>query len=93
MQSATDRDQFVRINTQNIIPGFEHNFLRYESNFVSMFSTHYDYDSIMHYGRRAFSRNGRDTVTTINPSFANRIGQRSRLSAGDIARIRNMYNC
>lgn len=93
MQSATNRDEFVRINLENIQSGLEHNFLRYDSSHISMFSTTYDFDSIMHYGRNAFSRNGRDTISTINPSFASRIGQRNQLSPGDIARIRNMYNC
>lgn len=93
MQSATNRDQFVRINMENVLPGFEHNFLLYDSNHVSMFSTSYDYESIMHYGRNAFSRNGRNTITTLNPTFSSRIGQRNQLSTGDVSRIRNMYSC
>lgn len=93
MQSATNRDQFVRINLENVQPGMEHNFLRYESSHISMFSTSYDYESIMHYGRNSFSRNGRETITTLNSSFTNRIGQRNQLSSGDVARIRNMYSC
>lgn len=93
MQSASNRDQFVRINYENVLPGFEHNFLRYNSNYISMFSTTYDFDSIMHYERNAFSRNGRDTITTLNTSFNSRIGQRNQLSPGDVTRIRNMYNC
>lgn len=93
MQSSPNRDSFVRINYENIESGMEHNFLRYDSNAVGLFSTTYDIDSIMHYSRAAFSRNGRDTITTLNPNNQNRIGQRLRMSQGDITRIRNMYNC
>lgn len=93
MQSSPNRDNFVRINYENIESGMEHNFLRYDSNTVGLFSTTYDMESIMHYSRSAFSRNGRDTITTLNPNNQNRIGQRLRMSPGDISRIRNMYNC
>lgn len=93
MQSAPNRDEFVRINFENIRIGMDHNFLKYDTNYVGLFSTSYDIDSIMHYGRNSFSRNGRDTITTINPNNQNRIGQRIRMSQGDISRIRNMYNC
>lgn len=93
MQSSSNRDEFVRINLENVLSGYEHNFLRYDSNRVGLFSTAYDYDSIMHYNRNAFSRNGRDTITALNSANTNRIGQRNHLSSGDIIRIRNMYNC
>lgn len=93
MQSSSNRDDFVRINLENVLSGFEHNFLRYDSTMVGLFSTAYDYDSIMHYNRNAFSRNGRDTITTLNSVNSNRIGQRNHLSGGDIVRLRNMYNC
>lgn len=93
MQSSSNRDEFVRINLENVINGAEHNFLRYNSNVVGLFSTSYDFDSIMHYSRNAFSRNGRDTISTLNPANMNRIGQRARMSNGDITRLRNMYTC
>lgn len=44
MQSSSNRDQFVRINLENVMNGFEHNFLRYESSVVGLFSTNYDFD-------------------------------------------------
>lgn len=93
MQSSTNRDQFVRVNWNNILPGMEHNFQKYDQFTISSFDTNYDFDSLMHYSRSSFSQNGRDTITTLNPNMANRIGQRMRLSSGDIARLRNMYNC
>ena len=52
----------------------------------------YDFDSVMHYGRTAFSRNGSDTITVLPPNntlWQNAIGQRSHLSAGD----KNVMGC
>ena len=45
----------------------------------------YDYGSIMHYPRNAFSANGQDTITPADPNA--QIGQRTGLSAGDIAAV------
>lgn len=91
MQSSHDRDEFVRINFQNIARGMEHNFNKYPSTYVSHFGTSYDLDSIMHYARRSFSMNGLNTIETINPNDANRIGQRSSMSLGDVQRLNKMY--
>ena len=46
----------------------------------------YDFDSVMHYGRTAFSRNVSDTITVLAPFTAqwqNAIGQRTHLSQAD----------
>ena len=48
----------------------------------------YDYDSIMHYGPKAFSKNGRNTITARN---GHPIGQIQRLSAIDVAQAKTMY--
>lgn len=82
-QSRQDRDTFVRINWANIQAGKEHNFNQHitDGDDIGL----YDYDSIMHYERLAFSRNNvSPTIEPINPSTAT-IGQRDHLSAGDIA--------
>ena len=52
----------------------------------------YDIGSIMHYGARAFSRNGQATILPVDTSFPlNRIGQRNGLSASDIQHVRTLY--
>ena len=50
----------------------------------------YDYGSVMHYGRTAFSKNGRDTITPKNGAS---IGQRNGASNQDIIDMRLMYQC
>ena len=42
----------------------------------------------MHYGRTAFSRNGQATIVPVGGQA---IGQRTGLSAGDIAAVRTLY--
>jgi hypothetical protein len=85
-QSREDRDQNVRIRFENIIPGREHNFNQHIADGDDV--GRYDFDSIMHYPRTAFSRNGQPT---IEPLGGQAIGQRTGLSRGDIAAIRAIY--
>jgi len=85
-QSREDRDSFVSIQWANITAGYEHNFNQHISDGDDIGS--YDYGSIMHYPRNAFSSNGKDTIVPIGavpPGTV--IGQRSSLSAGDIAAV------
>ncbi len=48
------------------IPVNKHNFKKYGKTQIDSLGVPYDYDSIMHYGRRAFSNNGRDTIVPKN---------------------------
>uniref|UniRef100_A0A7N8WQL2 Metalloendopeptidase n=1 Tax=Mastacembelus armatus TaxID=205130 RepID=A0A7N8WQL2_9TELE len=83
-QSRSDRDSYVRINWENIAPQNAYNFNKEDTNNLN---TPYDYSSIMHYGRTAFSIQGMDTITPIpNPNVP--IGQRNGFSQWDITRIK-----
>jgi len=93
MHSSPDRDNFVTIQTQNINPSAISNFRATSSSSYWNFGTTYDYNSIMHYGNKAFSRNGGYTMITKDQRYFSKIGQRNGLSVGDIARINNMYKC
>ncbi|XP_029904542.1 high choriolytic enzyme 1-like [Myripristis murdjan] len=89
-QTRSDRDQYVRINWENIDPRMAYNFYRQHTNNLD---TPYDYSSIMHYGRTAFSvQYGRDSITPI-PDPTVQIGQRQGLSRIDILRINRLYGC
>ena len=85
-QSREDRDDYVTINWENIIPGCEHNFTQRIADGDDVGT--YDYDSIMHYPSFAFSTNNLDTITAP-PGVT--IGQRNRLSLGDIEGISGLY--
>ena len=85
-QSREDRDTFVTINWVNIQSGTEHNFNQHISDGDDVGA--YDYGSIMHYPRDAFSKNGQPTIVPTNATAV--IGQRTGLSAGDIAAANSM---
>jgi hypothetical protein len=86
-QSREDRDLFVTINWQNIQSGMAAQFNQHITDGDDLGT--YDYGSIMHYPRTAFSSNGQDTITPTDPNA--QIGQRNGLSAGDIGAVRSMY--
>ncbi|XP_069014878.1 meprin A subunit alpha [Embiotoca jacksoni] len=93
-QSRSDRDDYVQIWWDQIEEGKEHNFNKYEDDFISDLNTAYDYESIMHYRPLSFNKNGSiPTITTAIPYFNEVIGQRMDFSAVDITRLNRMYDC
>lgn len=86
-QSREDRNSWGTINYQNIIAGKEHNFNQHIVDGEDL--NYYDYASIMHYPRKAWSKNGEDTIVSL-VTEAN-IGQRNGLSVGDMLAINNIY--
>ncbi|KAM6182297.1 meprin A subunit alpha [Erethizon dorsatum] len=93
-QLRTDRDDYVTIWWDEIIPGYEHNFNTYNDNFITDLNTPYDYESLMHYAPLSFNQNESvPTITTKIPEFNSIIGQRLDFSAIDLERLNRMYNC
>uniref|UniRef100_A0A8C1I3K8 Metalloendopeptidase n=1 Tax=Cyprinus carpio carpio TaxID=630221 RepID=A0A8C1I3K8_CYPCA len=89
-QTRSDRDQYVRINWKNISPNMAYNFQKQNTNNQN---TPYDYGSVMHYGKTAFSiQPGLETITPI-PDETVEIGQRQGMSNIDILRINKLYGC
>uniref|UniRef100_A0A667XM98 Metalloendopeptidase n=1 Tax=Myripristis murdjan TaxID=586833 RepID=A0A667XM98_9TELE len=89
-QTRSDRDQHVRILLQNVIRGQEHNFRRIRNS--RNLGTPYDYNSVMHYGRFAFSSNRQPTIVPVpNPNVA--IGRANQMSPTDILRVNRLYAC
>lgn len=60
-QSRADRDKYIDINYQNIIPGKEYNFNKINHNYFMLAS--FDFESIMCYNSYSFSKNGLPTMT------------------------------
>ncbi|XP_076613052.1 meprin A subunit alpha-like [Chaetodon auriga] len=93
-QSRTDRDDYVDIWLDQVLPGFEHNFNKYNDDFITDQNTAYDYESIMHYRPFSFNKNdSAPTVTTKIEVFNNIIGQYLDFSEMDTLRLNRMYNC
>lgn len=95
MQSAANRDDYVRIAKENIVPTASHNFNKYNDEMVDNFDQEYDFGSILHYSAFAFSSNGQPTIIPLDPNNeeASKMGQRIRMSSKDINRLNTMYRC
>lgn len=83
-QQRPDRDLFVRVNDGNIESGHEFNFT---IRLGGVILGPYDYGSIMHYPRDAFST-GDDTIEPLQDV---EIGQRDGLSTRDVLGICGLY--
>lgn len=89
-QSRADRNNFIEILPNNISTGKELNFDQHIADGIDLGT--YDFGSIMHYPAGAFSVNGEDTIRPRAPLPAGVImGQRTALSAGDIAAVEKLY--
>ena len=85
-QSRQDRDSYIRIVWENIEFDHRYNFDQHLTE--SKDYGPYDYDSIMHYPPKAFSKNGEKTIIPLQETL---IGQRDHLSTNDILAINAMY--
>ena len=91
MQSATERDEYVQIEFDKITAGTEHNFNTYGFDVITNYEVEYDYGSVMHYSKTAFSRDGSDTIIALKDLNGEVMGQRLRMSNKDIARLNSAY--
>lgn len=93
MQSNYDRDDYIRIAYENVMPNFVHDFTKYTKDFVKDFGEKYDYGSIMHYSPLAFSANGEKTIVPLQEIPEGLMGQRKALSKSDLIKLNKMYKC
>lgn len=72
--------------------GREKNFNKYPASEVDFAGGMYDFDSLMHYGNYAFSKNRKATLVALkNPKL--QFGRRLKLSKTDILQLNAMYDC
>lgn len=57
---------------------------------MSYLNIPYDFESVTHYWKRAFSQNGRDTIQPKDASIQIKINGLSRI---DKIKINKLYNC
>ena len=90
-QMRQDRDKYVKINWENILPGKENQFIK--CNSCDNQGLKYEIGSIMHYHSTAFSKNKTDGLKTIVPVNGDHtsLGQRNGLSSLDIIGINKLY--
>ncbi|XP_048037040.1 astacin-like metalloendopeptidase isoform X2 [Megalobrama amblycephala] len=68
--------------------GKEDNFMKKEGNTLGL---KYDLESILHYGDKYFSRNGKPTILPKESGV--KLGQRAYLSDLDVQKLRKLYHC
>ena len=90
-QCRNDRDQWVRIEADNVSPDRIFNFKAQIAKTIDLAS--YDYGSIMHYPANAFAVTPKSiTIVPLKPLPPGVVmGQRTALSPGDIASVEALY--
>ncbi|XP_074644797.1 high choriolytic enzyme 1-like [Tubulanus polymorphus] len=88
-QTRSDRDDFIVVHFENIEPANIYNFHKADTNNLG---TGYNYPSIMHYGKYAFSKNRKPTII---PKYPEIVGRNSGIKKGslDAKRVRLLYGC
>lgn len=86
-QSKPTRDKYIIVHEENIISGKENNFEKMQ---LAVFTEGFDFNSIMLYPSKAFSKNGENTITKIDGSTYT--AQRDLLSLNDLETIEAMYS-
>ncbi|XP_032894457.1 low choriolytic enzyme-like [Amblyraja radiata] len=89
-QNRSDRDTYVTILLDKVIEEARYNFIKLNTNNLGM---PYDYNSVMHYGRYAFSKDGQSSTIVPKPDPQTTIGQRFGMSTLDINKVNKLYHC
>ncbi|RXN15244.1 meprin A subunit beta-like protein [Labeo rohita] len=75
------------------LEGKEHNFNSCDETESSNLGVPYDYSSVMHYGKKSYSKSGEPTIVTKIPEFLDVIGQRMEFSDSDLLKLNRLCNC
>lgn len=93
-QNRHERDNYVKVLSENVKPGLLVNFEKGSSKTHSGFGIEYDYASVMHYSSTSFSKNGKPTLVALRSHpDARQLGQRRGFSPSDVRKINLMYKC
>lgn len=74
------------------VTGQAHNFNKYSHGKLDYLGAMYDFQSLMHYGSHAFSKNGKRTIKAIKQTNVP-FGQRKGFSETDIQQLNALYDC
>ncbi|XP_061573930.1 meprin A subunit beta-like [Cololabis saira] len=92
-QSRYDRDDYVTIVFENILEGYNFTFEIVSRDSSTTQGVPYDYWSVMHYGKDAFTNGNGSTIVTTDPRFQDVIGQSLGMSPYDTLELNLLYKC
>lgn len=97
-QSRHDRDNYVKINLENVENIYKENFQKYSPADLGNVESEYDLCSIMHFGPTVFAKKEGSTTIDVKrkdilESQGCELGQRETLSDTDKRKINTMYKC
>lgn len=96
-QCRYDRDDFIDIHWENIEEKQKQNFIKISEKYLTTFNLPYDFKSLMHYPRHAFSKDKKSYTMTAKNDTTIELGQIDLIKGGptylDLEKVRRMYNC
>ncbi|XP_077991401.1 protein SpAN-like [Glandiceps talaboti] len=92
-QSRPDRDRYITIHLENVKQGMGHNFKRRDFSETDTLDMPYDVSSVMHYGPKAFSKDGSITLESTDPEKQQSMGKQQLLTFLDYKIVNEMYGC
>jgi astacin len=88
-----DRDQYLQIDWPNILPNMYDQFQKIPV-FQYRPASNFDYNSIMIYGSKAFTRNGQRTMISRDPqAHILESHFKQNLARSDVININSLYGC
>lgn len=88
-----DRDNYIKISWDNIERGMRDQFAKVPASQCRTY-TKFDYGSIMIYGPKAFSKNGKNTMTPKKKGARMMEAHfKNKLSSADVITLNALYNC
>jgi hypothetical protein len=89
-----DRDNYINIVWNNVDSVWNYAFDKISATQASTLGLPYDFYSVMHYRKDAFTKNGLDTVTSkVSGVNMAQVGIRGDMSPTDVQKIKKHYNC
>ena len=86
-----DRDTYIKINWENILDSYVYNFVIVKHDLIPENKFKYDYDSIMHYKNKCFSKNSEQVFEILQKTPFTLSFAPFRLSNIDIEKIQYLY--
>lgn len=75
------------------LPGFSDQFDKYPWQVIDDLGVSYDYQSVMHYDRRAFTKNGQPTIVAVGNENMEFGTPDDLFSTRDVVEINALYDC